>query len=442
MTNVSHSAPSLELTFRLGAGFMAVSVMLSGCSAPPVTSSPGNGAGQDPAWCQVDLEQLLRRDFTRFGDVVERADEYRLKMELAIPVPDGDGQRLVRSSVDFGPDYFYPASSVKTCAVLAALEQLKRGEQFSGADLGLQTPMVFQPLFGGEHVEDKDPSHVARGTITVGHDLRKVFLVSDNAAYNRLYELSGPRLIGEVLTGAGFPSARIVHRLSEFRSRTDQLRLPELEFRSGGDVLWSLPERYDALDVDNHGLTGISFGTAHTRGDEIVQGPMSFLHKNWMPLDELIDMNIAILAPEIAMKGRKGFDLSGPDRRAIALAMAQSPGESEDPVYDPESYPYEYSKFLAPGVLRLRSKDQITVRDKIGRAYGFSVTNSEVVDHVSGRRFFLAATIYLNPNGVVGDGVYDYDRADRFFADLGEAVAAEVFRPADGWPEDKRAPGK
>ncbi len=416
-------------------------LILSACAASPAKpiESIENkmGAIAAPPWAQVQLAELLGRDLGRFGDVLERGDEYRLKIEVAIPVAQGDGVRVVRSSLDFGPDYFYPASSVKTCAVLAAMEQITRGRKASGQDLGLETSMVFQPLFEGESVEDRDPSHLNGGAITVGHDLRKVFLVSDNAAYNRLYELSGPRLIDGMLDAAGFPGARIVHRLSEFRSRADQLRLPAIDFRSGSDLLWSLPERHDDIDVDNAELSGISFGTGHTQGNEVVDGPMSFLHKNWMPLRELIDMNIAILAPEVALEGRAGFGLEESHRQAIAQAMAQCPGESSDPVYDPERYPFDYSKFLAPGVLRVRGKDEVTVRDKVGRAYGFSVTNSEVIDHVTGRRFFLAATIYINPNGVVGDGVYGYERADRFFADLGEVVARSVFGPAAQPPAAK-----
>lgn len=75
----------------------------------------------------------------------------------------------------------------------------------------------------------------------------------------------------------------------------------------------------------------------------------------------------------------------------------------------------------------MRGRDEIRILDKVGRAYGFSVTNSYVRDARTGRAFFLAATLYTNDNGVVGDGVYEYGRADRFLGDLGEAVGRAVF---------------
>ena len=160
----------------------------------------------------------------------------------------------------------------------------------------------------------------------------------------------------------------------------------------------------------------------------MVDGPMSFLHKNWIALRDLLDMNVLLLRPDVEVRGRDGgFGLSEDDRTFIRDAMASTPGASTDPVYDRAEYPDEFSKFLGPGVWRVRDPGEVVIRDKIGRAYGFSTTNSEVTCERTGRTFFLAATIYTNANERVGDGVYEYELADAFFADLGEVVARAVF---------------
>lgn len=378
-----------------------------------------------------DIAALLSADSDRFGDLLEASDELRLKIELAVVVEGPDGPTLVRDRFEHGPDYFYPASAVKTCAAIAAARELRRIGESVGEPFGLDTPLRYQPLFADDVVEDADPSHVRDGSITAGHDMRKVFLVSDNAAYNRLYELAGNEAVNRAMRDAGLSRTRILHRLSEFRSAEDQLRTPRVELleRPGGAVLAATPERTSAFAETNDDLSGIVLGDRHTRGGEVVDGPMSFVRKNYMPLVDLVDMNVMLLRPDVRVPGRAGtgFDLTPGDRAFIAEAMAQTPRESRDPVYDPVSYPDEYSKFLLPGLLRLREASELTVRDKVGRAYGFSVTNSQVIDERSGRTFFLAATIYTNPNGVVGDGVYDYERADRFFADLGEVIGRAVF---------------
>ena len=403
---------------------LSASVLLGvlGCQTDGATTSAQSQES-------VDLATLLRAHPEMFADVLERADELRLKIELAVVTPGPDGPVLVRDALHHGPDYFYPASSVKTCAVLAAFQTIDRLERESGASIDRDTALRFHPLFPGEEMETTDPSHVDGQTITAAHDARKVFLVSDNAAYNRLYELSGPDVINEMMRAAGLESSLIVHRLSEFHSPEDQLRLPRVEFVEDGEVLAARPARVAPSQGTNAGLSGLVFGKAHLAGnDGMVDGPMSFLHKNWIALRDLLDMNVLMLRPDVRVDGSAvGFELSEGDRAFIREAMASTPAGSTDPVYDAAEYPDEFSKFLGPGVWRVRDRGEVVIRDKIGRAYGFSTTNSEVTCERTGRTFFLAATIYTNANERVGDGVYEYDVADTFFADLGEVVARAVF---------------
>lgn len=406
----------------LACSLTALSLGVSACAAQGGRSEGGEQS-------QVILE-LLEAEPDRFGDVLERADEFRLKIELAVVRPvAGEPPTLERFSLDRGPEYFYPASSVKTCAAIAAAESMAKLRRDAPA-AGLDSPLRFHPLFPGESIEELDPSHVAGGRITLGHDMRKVFLVSDNAAYNRLYEFAGNEAVNQSMRGAGLQSARILHRLSEFRSPEDQLRTPRVEILDGETVIAMVPERASPFAETNDDLSGTSIGVGRLTGGEVVEGPMSFVRKNYIHLRDLQDMHIMLLRPDISIPGRPsgtGFDLAADVRAFIAESMAQTPGESSDPVYASEDYPDDYSKFLGPGVWNVVPKDAAIIRDKVGRAYGFSTTNSEVIDTRTGASYFLAATIYINPNGVLNDGIYGYERADRFFADLGEVVSRFVF---------------
>lgn len=399
----------------------------AGCAAAQGGGAAGDTGSEERRL--PDVRALLEAHPGRFGDLLARADHHRIKIECALVVDGPEGPTLERAAVSFGPDYFYPASSVKTCAVVAASQALAQLAEEHGAAAGLDTPLRFHPLFAGETVEERDVSHADGGTITAGHDLRKVMLVSDNAAYNRLYELAGPERIRASMVAAGLDGARIVHRLSEFRSREEQLTTPRVEVLvpEGGPL--EVPARRWETE-GNAGLSGLVFGSAHVRGAETVEGPMDFEHKNWMPLRDLLDMNVMLLQPEVRVPGRRAgaaIELLPADRERIAEAMAETPGASHDPRYDAADYPDDYSKFLLPGLLRLDPDRGWIVRDKIGRAYGFSVTNGQVIDPESGRVLYVAATLYTNENDVVGDGVYEYGRADRFFADFGEVLGRAVF---------------
>lgn len=419
---------------RLALGLVALAAAAACAAAPPQEAAPR----QDER-----LAGLLQSRPDLFADLLDGADAHRIKIELVVVEEGAAGPTLERHAYDRGPEYFYPASAVKTAAVIAAFEQLSAPEAAgwqpgpaAGAPISRTTALRFHPLFDDDVLEVADPSHVDGGTITAGHEARKVLLVSDNAAYNRLYELAGNDGVNGSLRAAGLAQTRIFHRLAEFRAPEDQLRVPAIDLLDDqGRVIASLPSRTASSPGTNAGLEGVEFGRAHTLGTQLIEGPMSFDRKNFMPLEDLVDMNIMLLRPDLQpaldrLRGgpaRAGFGLSEVDRDFIREAMASTPGASADPRYDPSSYPDDYSKFLLPGLLRLRAAEELVVRDKVGRAYGFSITNSEVVDRRTGRSFFLAATLYTNPNGVVGDGVYDYGRADRFFADLGEVVGRAVL---------------
>lgn len=425
MVDIMRSSPHRPPFARLFVHAGVILLAATACQASKATCS----ANAEEA-SVIDLAAVLRSNEAAFGAILAEADALRLKIEVAVVERGPEGPTLLRDSLDFGPEYFYPASSIKTCAVIAAFKTIDGLRAATGADIDRMSALRFHPLFEGEVLEEEDSSHLSGSTITAAHDARKVFLVSDNAANNRLYELSGPAFINETMRAAGLTSSCIVHRLSEFRSAEDQLRTPRIEFLDGARVAATVEERTAPAMGDNAGMAGIVFGLGHVIGSETREGPMSFLNKNYMSLRDLQDMNVMMLRPDVRIPGKpadSGFGLSDSDRAFVRKAMAGTPGLSRDPVYSRAHFGDDDSKFLGPGLRRIREPGEWTIRDKVGRAYGFSTTNSEVVDHVSGRTMFVTATIYTNPNQIVGDGVYDYERADAFFADLGEALGRAVF---------------
>lgn len=410
--------PRLRRTLRV-----AALLSVTACAGPGTPERSGPGGDLLSSWLQGEP--------ARFGEVLSNAEALRLKVELAVVVRGRDGvPTLERHSFDAGPQYFYPASSVKTCAAIAAALRLRQIETAAGATLGLSTPLRFAPLFEGETLEELDATHIDGGKITLGHALRKVFLVSDNVAFNHLYEFAGNAYVNATMRSAGLTSTRILHRLSEFHEPRDQLRTPSIELLQDGVVVAALPERSDGLTETNAGMTGITAGEHYYGNGQFHDGPFSFLHKNYMSLRDLQDMHIMLLRPDIRIPGRPlgaGFALDPGDAEFMAAAMTETPAESDDPVYDPAVYPDDYSKFLAPGAWKVLPRERLRIRDKVGRAYGFSTTNSEVLDRSTGRSYFLTATLYTNPNGVLNDDDYDYAMADQFFADLGEVVTAKLF---------------
>ncbi len=354
--------------------------------------------------------------------VLERAEELRLQIVLGLIEPGPDGPQLIQHGFRADAEYFYPASSIKMFAAVAALEWLERERESTGFDLGVDTKLVYHPLFDGEELADADPTNFEGGIITVGHEIRKLFLVSDNEAFNRLYELVGQDGLAASLAMAGLDRPRIVHRLAEIRSAEQNRRYPQIDL-SGPDFRLVLRPRTSAPLPLGELPSGTLIGAAHWRGDRLIDGPMDFGDKNYFPLIDLQRGLCMVVTPAVDCGG-PGFELRDQDRDFLRRAMTEYPARSDNPRYDEATYPDSWGKFLLPGLTRVIPQEQLEIANKVGTAYGFSVENALIGHRGNGRAVFVTATIYTNANQTLNDDTYEYATVARpFLADLGEAIA-------------------
>jgi hypothetical protein len=361
------------------------------------------------------------------------AAAHRLQVVLGL-VEDGPGGRpvLVQHGLRLGAEYFYPASAVKLFAAVAALERLGELRRETGLPLDLDTPLAFHPLFADEDLEEADPSNLAGGRITVRHEIRKLFLVSDNEAFNRLYELVGQDGLAASLRRAGLAQAHLVHRLAEYRTADENRRYPRIDFLGDGFV-YTLPERESPPLSPVPALPPrIEVGDAYrtTEDETLVDLPMDFTPKNRIPLVELQRGLCKLVRPDLDCGPGEPYALPAADRELLLEPLRLYPRQSTNPIFDSETYPDHYAKFVLPGLRRALPGREVAVYDKVGWSYGFTTENAYVVDEASGRAFFLAATLYTNANGVLNDDDYEYEQTARpFLEDLAEAAVRVL------WPD-------
>jgi len=374
------------------------------------------------------IERILRRGSPLLARVADRAGEHRLQILLSV---ERAGGRLETHGFRVDSEYFYPASTVKLVAALAALRMLGRLAAEHGVAIGPETPMVIHPTFADQLIEDRDPSNLDGGAITVGHEIRKLALVSDNAAHNRLLSLVGHRELhemawGEGPMGLGLKSARLIHRLSEQRTVEENRKTPRVDLAVGGQLI-TVPARDSGLLLDNYGMEGLDVGTAHVVGEQLVAGPMSMRQKNRVSLADLHRL-IVLTARRGEVDGGTAFELSKAAWDLLQEAMTIYPSTSRNPVYTAREHPDHYVKFLLPGLRRLGLPSDPLILNKIGQAYGFTTENAFVEG--PGRRpsFYLTATLYANESGVLNADSYDDKTvAEPFMADLGEAIGRTLW---------------
>ncbi|MCC6235007.1 MAG: serine hydrolase [Verrucomicrobiales bacterium] len=397
------------------------------------------GCVHDPSFPMHDLQvELNRVPAPAVRRVLAAPETYRVQI-LVSEVVDGPGGRLGlrRHGYRLGAEYFYPASSIKLCAAVAALQFVEGAGAGAGGEAEVEAwldrPMEIAALFDGDVAQVGDPLSAEQPgagsvPITLRREIRKLALVSDNVAFNRLFDVVGHEALNRSMHALGHRSVVINHRLSEIRAIPDPLASAAVRWpgAGGGDREIAVPARRSTLSLSNS-AAGLRVGVAYLRGEERVPEPMDFTRRNGISLVDLQNLLVQVVRPDVEL-GLPRLALDPARRRLLVEAMTQYPRESADPRYEAGAYPDHYSKFLLPGIRRVVSSTvpgaRVEVTGKIGRAYGFSVENAYVQEPRAGRGVFVTAVIYTNEDGVLNDDRYEYETvADPFLADLGEWVA-------------------
>ena len=105
--------------------------------------------------------------------------------------------------------YFYPASTVKLPTALLALQKL---QELQNTGITKSTTMITEDAYSGQTSTFNDPQ-TPDGRPNIESYIKKIFLVSDNDAFNRLYEFLGQEYLNEQLHKKGYYDAQIIHRL-------------------------------------------------------------------------------------------------------------------------------------------------------------------------------------------------------------------------------------
>ena len=365
------------------------------------------------------LVDLLRKSPELFGPVLKHPAQYDVQI-LYTQINRDAQNRPTFKSYHYRVDknrYFYPASTVKFPAVLLALEKLYQLKK-AGYAVGRDTPMLTDSAYAGQTSVRRDTS-APNGWPSVAHYARKILLVSDNDAFNRLYEFIGQCPINERLYAKGYRNLRLVHRLEVSLTAEQNRRTNPVRLMQGEQALYSQP--LQTCEQTPHSDSLIRRGTGYLKGDSLVKQPFDFTAKNYFALEDQQAMLKAVLFPE-AVPARQRFDLTTDDYRFLYQYLSQLPRETTYPRYDSTFYD-SYCKFLLAGDSKKMFPRQLRIFNKVGDAYGYLIDNAYIVDFATGVEFLLSAVIYCNSDGILNDSRYDYDAVGfPFMGNLGRVI--------------------
>ncbi len=300
-------------------------------------------------------------------------------------------------------EYFYPASTVKLPVVLLALQKLN---ELKAKGIDMNTTMITESSYSGQTSVYNDPS-TPDGKPSIAQYIKKILLVSDNDAFNRLYEFLGQEYINKELHKKGYEDVQILHRLNIFLSTEENRRTNPVKFYdSNNNILYSQNEQ---RNTTNYLQRNDSIGKGFYRGNNLINSAMDFSKKNRISLEDLHNILVSLVFPE-KVSAKQRFNITEEDRKFVLNYMSKYPTESLYPPYaaDTANYWPAYGKFLLFGAEKENLPEYIRIFNKEGDAYGHLIDVAYVVDYKNKIEFFVSASIYCNSDGILNDDKYDY----------------------------------
>ncbi len=375
------------------------------------------------------LEQLLLSNPDKFKKLTDNPEKYRLQI-LYTQIDRDAKNKPTLTTYAYRSDsneYFYPASTVKLAASVLALEKLNA--------LKIDKSTTFQTLKNRpSQLEIKTDTTAKSGLPSVEHYIKKILLVSDNEAYNRLYEFLGQRPFNETMHSKGFNGVRLTHRLQTPLPRLEnQYTNPIQLLDASGKVTYEQAEGFN--DKPYSAATPILLGKGTMNEAGVVEDkPLDFSLKNAYPLQAQHDFLKRLMLPK-AFPAKDRFQLTKEDYAFLYRYMSMYPTESKDPVYTEEFA--TFCKFLYYGSEKNASLNpSIRIFNKVGDAYGFLLDNAYVVDFDKKVEFIVTAVLLCNEDEIFNDEKYDYDTIGfPFYKNLGQIIYDyEVKRPKKHLP--------
>ena len=367
------------------------------------------------------LQQLIHENEKRLGAPIENPGKFELQI-IYTQINRDENNHPHFTTYRFREDanqYFYPASTVKMPTALLALEKVNN---LKIKGLTKYTPLSIDAARDPQIAVSKD-STSENGLPSIAHYAKKIFVVSDNDANNRLYEFLGQDYLNNTLKNKGFTNTKIVHRLGPEGAPfgVEENRFTNaFKFYDGEKVIYEQPE-IEAQNNYDFKLNRTQKGKGYIDNGKLINEPKDFSTKNYFAIKDMEAILQSVIFPEATPEKRR-FNLAEDDYQFLYKAMSMRPRECKFPKYTKEEYD-SYVKFFIYGNTKTPMPDHLRIFNKVGWAYGYLSDVSYVVDLKNKVEFFLTAVISVNENQIYNDDKYEYDNIGvPFMEDLGKVV--------------------
>ena len=349
----------------------------------------------------ISLDSILLSN-PSFKKVSTNPQKYNLQIIFSQVVKDSTGKKsFITQSFNLNDSiYFYPASLVKLPTSIFAMEIINELRK-KGVDK--YTRLIIDSSFSCQKKLIWDNS-TNDSLASIASFIEKALVVSDNDAYNRLYEFVGPRYISERFNEFGMNKSVIRHRFASCDQQENRSTNKILFLSKTGDTLFSKEQDYFKgvylKPMKNMVVESFPF---YSRSKRPKKTSKDFSIRNSMPLSDLHSLLMELVYPE---SQKFDFLIVDVDRKFLISNLSNNPNESsiESIQLDPE-YHNNMTNYLMMGTDSSQTKKDYSITNIVGLAYGFASDVAYIHNSSKSIEFFLSATIHTNYGPKIG---YDY----------------------------------
>jgi hypothetical protein len=371
-----------------------------------------------PRTDQVLLDILKRNNDPVFREVLQHPEVYRYQV-IYTRIDRDKRNRPSFHNYYLNVDslaYFNPASTVKLPLAVLSLEKLNSMKE---QGISLHTSMQFDSVRAGQRKLYAD-STSETSYPSIGHFIRKALLVSDNDAYNRMYQFVGQQIINKRLHEVDMSDARITRQFMGLSVEENRHTNPIRFINNDGSLIWTQPPAYNPDPFDFSHINKMGKGYINTK-DSLINEPIDFTFANNLTVMHLQQILQQVMFPGSFPEGQQ-FGLKKTDYEFLYKYLSQYPSETNYPKYDTGKFYDSYVKFFFRDSTQ-RMPGNVRVFNKVGWAYGCLTDVSYVVDFEHKVEFMLTATLYVNKDEILNDDKYEYEETGwPFMYQLGQTL--------------------
>ena len=305
--------------------------------------------------------------------------------------------------------YFYPASTVKLPVALLTLQyitSLNKSEEIINLDTNFS-------VFEGDKLIHKEK--------TLRELIEKIFLISDNEAYNILFHLLGKKYINSELQKKGFLNSYIIH---DFSYEIEE-NLNYIFYLDDGNEL-IIESKNENYLTKRKKLKNEIVGDGFVKNDSLISEKFSFRDKNYISLHDLHEITKRVIFKN-KYDEKEIFFIQDDYHEFILQAMSLNTLDGLQYGYTEPKYWDSYVKFFLFGDSKNKIPENFKIYNKVGLAYGHLTESAYIVDLENNIEFILTCTLRVNENKIYNDGIYEYDSVGiPFLSNLGKSIYSSL----------------